>query len=793
MNFRLMCQTVLLVGVIVSVPIYPRTVSFQDVIDVVKKEGEKELEKSADIDLTSLNLQDRIQKATGFPLIEPIQNVVDSLEDTLLKNVKIKRNVLSGQFDASYFISGSVDIDMFSQLRSKVQLDVTMAKKDGEWKPSVALHLPKNWQLRDMIPRLQNSPIGSAPLPDGRIIFSTFDYTDRDGFEVKKGVDIASHVELNKVSRELYQAIDTLRPKNSGLAQSVTFEGFESVRLNAHLAKDIASTSFDIVVPLRIGVDFQELKKQGTIKRMPSGIRKITTGNIKAQFIGAQQEAKIEQGVKIHTTTQESPLDLRASVDVNPNSMKIVGKMDGSWDPAITDWLAINDPAFELNFDFTLMSELAASAVPVPFTGLKVRGGMGIGPKDSRTTINLAAGVEISDDPRDLDFAMVGNVDTLSLEQLADLFDRIAKKKKIPRKKLPKMELRNVTLYVVPKDMTIADKAYESGFSLSGDMRIQQFQGGANFTIDSEERRITAQGYIKPFKIGDAFVLTGKGRDKKLGTKDDQANIEFTFPPKGDTSIFEIDGMMQIPLIRFESEAFVTLNNKQFTFDTRGDIAGFKGSVRGSVPYKKPATSKVAFEIQNRGINHLMERVVQKLQKVHAKIQKDLGTARDKIDQFKKQYEGDVKKEKKRITQDITKLKKTYNKVKDKCKAKSPLKRLVSKDCYKAAKLKTELLTKEKIYRDFMLKEGKKLGKAVSVPGKFVDQAKKLENKANKLTQAIKKASQIKNIRGDIDIAAMKKGKLPELQVELESGKKFKTSLDPKELVRNIAQRIMKI
>jgi len=767
--------------------------SYQEVAQKLEEGKEPpQVQEGDKIGLASLKLREKLEKVGGIPIPKQFDSVIDAINSKALSDVRIEKNVLpSSVADKSFLISGRKQFSLFNQLRGDLSLRIISAKQGGRWNYSVELQLPKGWKLQDMVPKMSKSPIGKAPLPDGRFIFSTFDYTDEDGYEISAGVTIAANLDLQDVAPHLYKAINKIRPKNSGFAKSVVFEGFDKIRLNTTIKKDILQSTFDLAVPLRIGVDFEQLHKEGVLKKKPSGIRRIETGNIVATFNPTQQEASYEQSIRIYPTTQQDPLKLRGQIEAKADLLTMKASMDGEWDPAITKWLAIKNPAFEFNMDFSLIGQLISMGIPVPFTGIKVRGGMGFGPKDARTNVELAAGLEISDDPRNLDFALVGEMDKVSLRQFADLFSRVSKKN-IPLNKLPELRLEDIKLYVVPKDMKIADRSYEAGFALGGALQISKFKGGMNVQIDAEDRKISAEGYVEPFSIKNALRITGRGKDGKLGTKDDRAQLKFVFPPQKDMKgIFEMDGIIGIPALKIEQEATLNVDSDVISFTTQGKLAGLKGKVGGDINIKQPIESRFTMQVNN---NLVKEKLSSVLQRRKERYKQELNQARKNIKKAEEKYKGKVEKEKKKIERQLMGKQKAFQKQQKICKSKPKIKRLFTKACYKVAALKTEMLAKKKIYKNFMLKHGKKVGKGVldKVAGKFVDQAKKLEKIVDVADKALQFAAKIKSISGDFVLKNLKQGKMPELQIELSSGKTINVEFDPKLLMKKIADSILK-
>ncbi len=769
-----------------------KQVAYEKVEDAAQADAAPQLASGDTVGLKSLGIREQIQNATNLPLPNTFNTILDKIDETALKNVSISRNVLPDTtFEQSYAVAGTAALDVFDELKGELSIRVISAKRNNTWEKSVELSLPKDWQLKDMLPRLAKSPIGSAPLPDGQIIFSTFSYTDEEGFEIGKGVNLAAHVDLKKVAPELHRAIDKLRPKNSGFAQSIVFEGFDSVRLNAHFGRSVEDTRFDVAIPLRIGVDFDELHKKGTLKHKPSGIRRITTGNMVASFEGASQEGSVECGLRIYPTTQKSPLETTAKVQAGPNTVNIMGKMRGSWDPAITNWLALNNPAFELNFDFSLMAELAATGVPVPFTGLKVRGGMGIGPPKSRTTVDLAAGIEVSDDPRDMSFALIGNIDKIDFKQLTHLFARIANKT-LPDKKVPQMNLTDVKIYVVPRDMKIADRAYEAGVSFGGGVQIHTFKGGANFVIDSEERMITADGYLEPIKIGKALEITGKGADRKLGTDDDRSRLQFKFPPKkGVEGLLEIDGIVRIPVLQLQNETQIEINENSGKFTISGSLAGTNARVSGNLNVTKLDDTQLRLNIQPNKLDKLVSAVTKKLKGIRQNFRKQLDTGKRKIKEIQNKAIKKIKDEQNRVKRDLQAVQREYNAAKKKCSAVFALAKPFNKDCLNQARLRIKMLWKEKVYHNIILRAGQKMAQAMQVPGKWLDFVKKVEGRLDQVSTAITQASQIKDISGAFRAGDIKGGKLPQVTITLKNGKKYTMQAVTKELSTNIAREIL--
>jgi hypothetical protein len=409
---------------------------------------------------------------------------------------------------------------------------------------------------------------------------------------------------------------------------------------------------------------------------------------------------------------------------------------------------------------------------------------MALGAGKDRTNVKIAAGLAFRADKRIADVIFSGEVDQIKLSQFAQLLSKVSGKK-ISTEKLPRIELRDVKLYVVPKDTTIADKIYEQGLQAQGNMVIDKFKGGMKLLVDTEDKVITADGHLDKMDYG-VFVITGRGPDGKLGTNDDQAEISLQISPKSiKDSRFKISGIVQVPPLKFKRESIVELSKDGGTFTLSGELAYLKVNLEGDIDFDDPAKTIISFEVTRDARKNLMSKLSRTLQKRNEKSTERLADIQKKLKSTRSKFgESRLKKAKE--------LQESIDRFQEKCNTVSGVKKAITKSCIQLQAQKQRLNVME--FGGMIA--SKALG-AVQGLTKGLQGARAGISKIQSKVEALRGKYQIVSIGGKISAQQIKEAKTPMATVKLAGGKEFQVQVNVadlgKEVRRIIKERFLKL
>jgi hypothetical protein len=579
---------------------------------------------------------------------------------------------------------------------------------------------------------------------------------DRDhSVAIGKGLNVIGGINLDQVSQSMQTFVNTIKP-----FKSVVIEGEEAI-LHANLAKNVGDTEFDIQVPLYIGVDFEKLYKQGALSKPPKGIKKITTDGFVAAFDATAREINFSTGVTIVPTTQSKPVSFQAAVKHGPKRTILAGKIDGAWDPAIVDWLALNNAAIEVVFDYANVLKLKQFGIPL--SEIKITGDMGIGPKDNRTTVELDADIAIRAKERRADVVFSGKVDRIELSQLIHLLNKVSGKK-IAVDKLPRIALRGVSIQIASKDTKIGNKVYEEGLQARGNIMVDKFKGGMNLLVDTDDDVINATGYLEEMDYG-VFAITGRGPDGKLGTNDDQAEIALDLPVEsGKKTFLNVAGVVKIPLLDFEQEAQIQLVRGAGAFTLQGKVKGLQSKIQSQIDFDDPANTTIQIEATRDAKKTLMSKISNSVKKLRDNIKEKADSVQKDLAQKRSKFGADKLQKARELKAKIKDLQIACGKV-------GGIKKAIDQSCIKLRRKKIQVSAIEfgNIVVDKALQVVSKITKEL---GKFQNQV----NNFNNVIEGLRKKYEITSIGLKLRPKDFKEGKAPKFIVGLAGGQKFEVA-----------------
>ncbi len=735
-----------------------------------------------EVDLSSISAIGKI-----FDLL-PASPFFDQLKRVSIRDLRAMRGLTTDKIEKSFGFAGTVQLDLGS-IKPALEMKVIIAtKKSGKDVASILVSTPRGWKLKDLIPKFADKKIGNMPMPEMQIVASDFEYVEPEYLlPIEKGVNVVARADLPAISKKLDKFIEVCARvgKSGGLKSGIVFEGYDRLFIHGVISKKVIQSHFSVVIPLRIGVDFEALQKAGVIKKVPIGLRAIMTDDFIAK-LESDLSFELGAGMIIRLKSQEDDIALRADVSIGAERADFKAQMKGKLDPAFVEWLALEDIGFEVNFDYGLLPVLAA--VGIPFTGLGVRGIMGVGKQEYRTTINIATAIALkSTNIPDLMFD--GRVDVISLENFAHLIGDLTDLK-VPYESLPKIMLTNAVFKIVPQDTFIANKKYEQGVEIGSAITLGTFKGGINIVIDAEDDYVVGQGFVKEIDLK-ILKITGFGPDGKKGTGDDGARIKIAFPPKGDDSFFELVGDVEIPPLRLKEKTDIVIKKDAGHAKFEADIfklfyfdCDLTFNLKKASDFTLKVTGSTRFE-------KIQSEVKLKLISMYDKIRGKLARLKKTMDKAVSKFGGKIQKEYGRINKKLIELRAESDRLRSRCKVDK-----VYTLCAKRKVVKGQIIVYEKAYKNFLLKHGESLVKFFPESiGKVADKIAKSE----RLARIYKSASSlivgekgIKSISGIINGVDFEKGKLPYVTVGFYDGDSMIIPLDPVRAISMLSTKYVK-
>jgi hypothetical protein len=752
---------------------------------------EKKLQKQIEAnEIDTFDLSDVSVLGNLLSLL-PSSPFFDQLKRVSIRDLRAMRGLTTNEVTSSYGFAGTVQVDL-GAIKPALEVKVIMATTvGGKQAASILVSTPKGWVLKDLLPTYSNDKIGSLPMPGMNVIISDFDYTEPEYLlPIEKGLNIVARADLAAISDKLNKFIDmcTQAGKESkpGWKSGIIFDGYDRLFVHGVIKQDLARTRFSINIPLRLGVDFEELKKAGKIKKIPVGLRAIMTDDFVAQ-LKTDLSFELGSGLRFRLAKQEDEIALRADVSLGVNDAAFKGKMKGILDPAFVDWLALQDVGFEVNIDYKILPPLLALGIPI--TGFGIRGTMGIGKQENRSTISVGTAIALSA-TKIPDLIFDGRADVISLENFVQLINDIADQN-ISIKSLPQVMLTNAIFKVVPQDTYIADKKYEQGVEIGSNIRLGKFEGGLRVLIDAEDDRVSGQGFLKELNLK-YLKITGPGVDGIIGTADDGAHIKIDIPPrKGENGLIEVVGSIEIPPLKIKEEVDIALGQygghakfNTVIFKIFHFVCDLNFDLKQAENFTIIVVGKTHFE-------DIQEKIKAKLLRVYMKMQQKLKSLKRTMDKAVNSFDAKIKKEYERIETKLKEYYAEYDRLDNRCYVDK-----VPTLCVKRQYIKAKIKVYEVLYKNFLLKHSSSFVKFFPESiGKIADDIAHSENLSRYYKRAINLVvgdSSIKEISGVISGADFKSGKLPYIKVSFYDGDSITVPLDPIRAIEIISEKYVK-
>ncbi len=640
--------------------------SGEELIDSIKDEI-NQTPKDADVKLFKM-----VGDFLGKVKLPPVANKMFN-KNLAMRNMKILTDIPKDKFIRSGIgFTGSMFIN-------KLQVVGTMyVLIDSSMRPqfSLSLELPKNYKISDLFPRFKKLDVLSLPKP--KYLFTTLDYTDKDGTFMRQGLNFLATLDLSG-------PLDVLRSikEQAKKLDSIIIKD-EPVRFTGHIPYNVMNAKFGAVIPIRFGIDFTKIKK------LPKSITDIFKEFTSDDFEFGIQLPKfvmtIEAGVRLVLGTQKDPIRLSSIAVIEPITKKISLGMRMR-NKLELKWISFGNAGVQIDFDKDLMQ--LTSAIGIPFTGLGAYGEISVGKAGkSRATFKGTAAVEVSKDKIP---PLIWELEATNIrfEDIVELLIKIARKKKefkkpFPSDKIPTMRINKVRGYLATEAKTIAKKVYKAGIGLTFDAQFFNQKVLLDIEILHKELKMDGVGYLSNVEIKNKngksmFALTGPGLDQKYGTKDDGpiAFCSFNIQHPLDAA-FGVRGKVKIPPLKIEAKTDLVMTGKSFKADMETKFPGFTGLFQINIDPLKMREMFVRIGFKKDFDQFLMNVLKQKLaefkKKVTArldKLNKKVGDLSKQVGDLGKKAKGAVDKKVQEVKAEIKALERRYDDLNRKFKAAS--------------------------------------------------------------------------------------------------------------------------
>jgi hypothetical protein len=494
----------------------------------------------------------------------PDQSAVLFNQSLTIKDLSFVQAPIEGDIKMGLGFTGTVQ---FNKFQIKGTIFAFIDKKDNK-QVSVEMDLPDQYSLVDMFPSWKNSVVEKLKMPKGRMVVTSIDYSS-EGWSVRKGLNFTAFFDLSGP----VEVLDTLRKKAVSMP-GVIAEGGEA-SIGGYIPQDIQKTEFKAAIPLKLGVDFTQIKK---VPESVSAIfKKIYTTEFYVKALPAKQ--KLEAGGKMELVlgTQPEVLEFVIQGSIERQLVSIAGNMNGMIE---LKWAAIGDLAIQIDIDQSTLP--AAAAVGCPFTGIGFRGKLDLGkPGDKRANLSAAGKVSFKGSQiPDLLIDMEGK--NIHLDDFIVFMSEVAAKqgitpKPINKDKMPTIKIDYIKGYFAPADTEIGTKEYKKGILLEADANLFDHKMGMSFFLDPDPKniRLSGKGYFDPIDIksnGETVIkLSGSGC-KSGGGSSEAACIEFDFQEKKPAeATFFVTGNLEIPKLSVAVGTRLDFSGKKFNgkFDAK--------------------------------------------------------------------------------------------------------------------------------------------------------------------------------------------------------------------------------
>lgn len=486
-------------------------------------------------------------------------------QDIAMRNMKILPGPTGPNIRKGLGFTGTLN---FNNMQVKGTLFAVELKTTSVAQFSFSIELPDYYKISNIFPQFKQLDV--LTLPKGKLILSSFDYTDPDGYPVQNGLNFLAGLDLAGPLK----ALDDLKNKARDL-KSIVFRFDAPITFGGVIPPDIAKTSFQSRIPLRLGVDFTK------IPRMPKSItdifKEVTTDDFVFK-VALPANFAFETGIRLVLGTQPAPLTLNVLGSISPQVITMGVRLR----ELELKFINLVEAGIQFDMDQALMP--VALAFGVPFTGFAVQGEIDLGTAGpQRVKMKFAGGARVSGTSIP-DLIMQGEVRNVDVTNLINLASKVIAKtgiaRELPADKMPVMKIDLMRGYLVVEDTTIAGKTYNAGFGLALNAQLFEQKFGFSFDIEHKKLRCKGLGYMSKVDLSmkGKRILTISGPGYVGVTTDGpviSCDFDFSSVEKMLQGTFVLKGAIEIPPIDLNVKADLTIQGKSFKADLEATYVGF--------------------------------------------------------------------------------------------------------------------------------------------------------------------------------------------------------------------------
>lgn len=422
---------------------------------------------------------------------------------------------------------------------------------------------PAGWKLSDGITQLKGTLFDGIALKNLYFMISSADYTGEITDEAGK----VSEVKFQKGINFLAEASLT-----GALAPVAALTGTDPelvITVAGAYNPEPYSVTLKAYIPATLDLQFAQVGKLtlevvSTLENLPT-IALVTN---------------------VITTSGGDKLEFSVRIMVEPTKASLAGTMAGIWNkPFGIPGLQIGNVAIQADF-----VPLPPALPPLPgVTGSLCIGGQMVkgAPRCAQAQaappseplckdgFGACMAVKFPD-------VLSGEADSLTIADLVKIALNLVQQK-FNTNLLPDIGLREVKIYIVPKQTSIGEFKFERGFNVKGKLNILGFEAYLAASIGGDG--IRGEGRCSKLAFG-PLLITGVGPDGKWNTPDDGPIVRLTLTatplPLG-TQEFLLSGLLKLdPLFSIENYVRINRDGAEFKFEYKiGGDALLYASVLG--------------------------------------------------------------------------------------------------------------------------------------------------------------------------------------------------------------------
>ncbi|MGA9530365.1 MAG: hypothetical protein WBQ73_00560, partial [Candidatus Babeliales bacterium] len=722
-------------------------------------------------------------------------------------------------------LSGGIEID-------KRPVKITISIENTHMltnKISATIDLPTHWKFSDTFKSLKK--MDQLSISDTLLIYSNFYYNDNvRNIIIVDGLTLFSKVNLAGPLHPIQTFV------NKCLKKFITIDHLQELDLYGAIANKTEETAFNIMLPVQISFDFEEMHKKGIFPFKKTLLKKIST---KSLFVGINGKLEISVGgtILLFIDTQKNPISVYSGIEVGAEEANFDLSITGPINPFIAHWITLENIAFEIDIDYKILAiAVSTTGIPLP-SGIGISGDMLLGSGDNATKIKLVSKLQLKTttedaessvlkattdlDPSPIDkvekaalsfgsLILLGEVDHLNIMHLVDLFYALAQKKNDSTlKNLPPLELERVEIRVIPTDTELAQQYYRAGTEIDADINLLGAKG--SIFIKANKYGITGKGSLQPIDTP-VIKLTGTDKNPDPNLPEKGASVEFNLNLTEQNLI--ISGKLEIPYIHLNESTDITIT-------PLGAFAHFEGNFfdlfKAKLYFKfnplNPKKFDIDFTLEDDHLAFLNSKIKTAFAEVRTELENKIDTVSHRInsihDSLTKLQQNLTEKEnqKKRYAENkISSLEQDIENKKRECEHAPWYKQtyLCPKDIAEEQALKIEI-DALKAYK-FGIAATEDIVKITQAATKLTNLKNDIKEFLNGTEKALSFVTNMSSgiavltkISGNLSADDIEKEKLPAVSIEAELlGKKIKLEnvqfdfKNPKDSLKNVVRQLIK-